>query len=356
MNNLILSEKAKPRPYITNEIKFNLNTNELDKIIGGSNSNNLIDILVSTYVKKGNLLFDKSLFNQAFECYSKIIDVYDTFSIKDASIIRIYNRLAECKIKTLCYEEALSYLCECYSYAINLEDKSDYNNCMFNMALTYKKLKDFDNALLYSNKYLDSLDINKHLNKYIEISILKCNCFVGKNFPNNAITLCSKLITNFGDKLGKYKGHIYDILGNAYIQKNNREIALKYFNKALYFKSINDRSTLCHSLINMSNIYIYEGSYKKAIDILNNGLILAAEYYDNEYLFNGYLALERVYKNLNNYEELKYIYMHMLETLKDVDTCLLMDIYIKLSSLKPQDLDYSKLNDIFHKSKFFTII
>lgn len=353
---MILSEKAKHRPYITNKIKFNLNTNEFNKIIGKNDSNNFIDTLVSTYVKKANLFFDKNLFNQAFKFYSKIIDIYNTFPNKDSSIIQVYIRLAECKINTLCYEEALAYLCQCYSYASTLKDNTGYSDCIFNMALTYKKLKDFDNALFYSNKFLNSLDINENLNKYIEVSILKCDCFIEKNSPNNAIALCNKLTTNFGDKLEKYKGYIYDILGNAYLQKNNREISLKYFNKALYFKSINDRSTLCHTLINMSHLYIKEGLYKKAIEILNNGLVLATEYHDNEYLLNGYLTLERIYKSLNNYEELRYLYMQMLEVLKDTDSCLLMNIYIKLSTLKPKDMDYNKLNNIFHKDKYFTII
>ena len=106
----------------------------------------------------------------------------------------------------------------------------------------------------------------------------------------------------------------------------------------------------------MSHLYIKEGLYKKAIEILNNGLVLATEYHDNEYLLNGYLTLERIYKSLNNYEELRYLYMQMLEVLKDTDSCLLMNIYIKLSTLKPKDMDYNKLNNIFHKDKYFTII
>ena len=356
MNNLILSEKAKPRLCFTNKIKFNLNTTELDKIIGKSESNNLIDILLSTYVKKGNLLFNKSLFNQAFTCYSKTLDIYNTFPTKDSSIIYIYNRLAECKINTLCYEEALAYLCECYSCTSELKDKYNYNDCIFNMALTYKKLKDFDNALFYVNKFLDLLDINNNLVKYIEAVILKCNCYIGNNSPSHAIDLCDKLFLNFGDKLEKYKGGIYDILGRAYLQKNNRETSLKYFNTALYFKSVNDRSTLCHSLINMSNLYINEGLYKKAIEVLNNGLILSSEYHDNEYLLKGYLILEKIYKELNDHEELKYLYIQMLEDLKGIDFCILVDIYTKLSSLASHNIDYSKLNNIFSKNRLFTII
>jgi tetratricopeptide (TPR) repeat protein len=356
MNNLILSEKAKTRPYFTDKTKFNLNSNELDKIMGKSETNNLIDILVSTYIKKGNLLFDKSLFNPAFKCYSKALEIYNTFPTKDEFIIYIYNKLAECKINTLCYEEALAYLCEGYCYSAEFADKNNYTDCIFNMALIYKRLNDFDNALFYINKFLDLLDSNNDSIKYLEAVILKCECYIGKNLPSYTIALCDEVFLNLGDKLEKYRGYIYNTLGKAYLQNNNRKISLKYFNKALDFKSSNDKATISHSLIDMSNLYINEGLYKKAIELLNNGLILSEEYNDNEYLLKGYLLLEKIYIKLNDYEELEYLYIQMLEELKGIDFCVLMDIYMKLSTLSSNNIDYSKLSSILSKNRFFITI
>jgi len=351
MNNLILSEETKARTYCADKLKLNLTSDELDEVIHIGEFSNLLDILTTAYVKKGNLLYDENLFNEAFIYYSKTLDLYNTTPTKDDDMIFIYNKLAKCKIKTLCYEEALSYLCTCHSFTLESKDKNNYYNCTYNIALTYKKLDDFDNCILYIDKLLDNIDINKNSTLYIQGTILKANCYLRKNSTLQAINLYEELLYNFGDKLGIYQGHLYNNLALAYLYESNSDVALKYFNKAIHFRTSYDKTNLANTLMDMAKFYIEEGSYKDAIPKIKYGLKLAEEYSDNEYSLLGYKLLEQIYTELNDIDELKNLYSEMLEKIKDIDPSITMEIYSKLSNLLPNNVGYNKLDTIFRVNR-----
>ncbi|MFR1707509.1 MAG: tetratricopeptide repeat protein [Clostridium sp.] len=352
MNNLILMGENESRTYCNNKLKLKLNSDELDEIIHIGQSNNLLDILASAYIEKGNLLYAKRLFNEAFTFYSSTLNLYNNINVKDDDFICIYNKLAKCKLMTLCYEEALSYLCVCYSYTLENKDKNNYINCTFNIALTYKKLKDFDNCIFYTDKLLNFIDTSENFTRYIECIILKANCYIEKNCISKAILIYEELLQNFQGKLGNHLGFIYNNLGLAYLDENNLECSLSFFEKAINFRSINDKPRLSRTLIDMSNVFIKKGSYKDAILSLNHGLKLAKEYSNKEYLLLGYELLEKVYKELNDTTELKNLYIEMLDTLKNIDPEVTMDVYVKLSRLLPNNTPgYNKLDTIFSESK-----
>ncbi|WP_346936932.1 hypothetical protein [Clostridium sp.] len=326
---------------------LNLTSDELDEVIHIGEFSNLLDVLTTAYVKKGNLLYDENLFNEAFIYYSKTLDLYNTIPTKDDDMIFIYNKLAKCKIKTLCYEEALAYLCMCHSFTLENKDKDNYYNCTYNIALTYKKLNDFDNSILYIDKFLDDIDINNDLTRYVQGIILKANCYLSKNSNFQAITLYKELLYTFGDKLGIYKGYIYNNLALAYSYENNNDDALKYFNKAIDFKSSNDKDSLDSALIYMAKLYMKIGFNKEAISKIKDGLKLAKEYSHSENSLLGYSLLEQIYMELNDIEELRTLYSEMLENFKDVDPSITMEIYSKLSNLLPDNIGYNKLDTIF---------
>lgn len=347
MNDLILSEETKARTYCTDKLRLTLTDDELDDVIHIGELNKLIDILPSLYIKKGNLLYDKNLFNEAFVSYAKTLELYNAIPTKDDDMIFIYNKLAKCKIKTLCYEEALAYLCTCHSFTLENKDKNNYYNCTYNIALTYKRLNDFDNSILYIDKLLSNIDIINDRTRYIQGTILKANCYLSKNSTFQAITLYKELLYNFGSELGIYKGYLYNNLALAYLNENNNNDALKYFNKAIDFKTSYDKSNLASTLMDIAKFYIKEGAYKEAISQIEYGLKLAKKYSDSENSLLGYSLLEEIYRKLNDIEELRTLYSEMIENFKDVDPNITMEIYSKLSNLLPDTIGYNKLDTIF---------
>lgn len=338
MSNLILNDEDRSRAYCNNKLSLNLTFHELDEVILIAENYKLLDILSSSYVKKGDLLFNKKSFNEAFLYYNTALTISNNICASYDSIIDLNNKLAICKIKTLCYEEALAYLCKCYSYILESTNKSNYQNCTFNIALTYKKLKNYDNAILYINKYIASWAPDDNFSEYIEGIILKCNCYVEKGDSPTAISIYKDLINKFGDNLGKSLGYIYNNLGFAYLNIDETKTSLEYFDKATAIRRFSNCVNLSHTLIDKSKVYIKEGLYDKAIFHLKEGLHLAEAYSDKEYILKGHLLLEQIYINLNNQDELEHIYINMLDKLNDIDTCRLTDVFKKLSKLNISSL------------------
>ncbi len=133
----------------------------------------------------------------------------------------------------------------------------------------------------------------------------------------------------------------------AYLNENNNNDALKYFNKAIDFKTSYDKSNLASTLMDIAKFYIKEGAYKEAISQIEYGLKLAKKYSDSENSLLGYSLLEEIYRKLNDIEELRTLYSEMIENFKDVDPNITMEIYSKLSNLLPDTIGYNKLDTIF---------
>jgi len=333
MNNLKLSEEDEARVYCNSKLSLDLSFHELDELIEVGENYNLLDILSSLYIKKGDLLYNEQSYNEAFSWYNKTLNIYNTTSVIDDNIVRLNNKLASCKINTLAYEEALAYLCNCYSYALKSQNKANYEQCTYNLALIYKKLNDFDNAILYLDRYMDFWTPNDNYHEYLDAVILKANCYMGKNDYVTSIKIYEDLLAKFDANCEKSLGYVYNNLGLCYFNIDKTEIALDYFDKSIAIRRSLNKDKLPRTLIDKSRVYIKEKLYNEAIAHLNEGIKLAEEYCDNEYILEGYLMLEQIYIELNDYDMLVKIYFKMLEKRNDMDSCKLFDVFRKLSKL-----------------------
>ncbi|MEG0308105.1 MAG: tetratricopeptide repeat protein [Clostridium sp.] len=345
----MLIEENKARIYCTDQLNLKLTSNEIDKIIDICEKYNMSDLISSAYIIKGNLLYEKNLFNDAFLQFNQALYICDNIHIKDE--IFIYNRMGACKISTLHYEEALAYLCKCYSYVVDFNDVNLTCNCIFNLALTYKKLGEFDNAIIYIDKLLDICDLNHDFNKYIENIILKANCYLGKNEYHTAIELYTETLNKFNPTISPLSGIIYNNLGLIYLDINELDKALKFFKNATLSRESLDKSTLCRSLIDTSKVYIKQGLYSEAIELLEKGIILANEYGDKEYLLKGYTLLEDAYVALKDRNKLEEVYLRSLKALNDIDSCKLLSIYNKLTMINPIYFSHEKRNELLFNNK-----
>ncbi|MEG2289729.1 MAG: hypothetical protein RSA29_00230 [Clostridium sp.] len=345
----MLIEENKARIYCTDQLNLKLTSNEIDKIIDICEKYNMSDLISSAHILKGNLLYEKNLFNDAFLQFSHALSSYDNISMMDK--IYIYNRMGACKILTLHYEEALAYLCKCYSYVIDFNDVNLTRNCIFNLALTYKKLGEFDNAIIYIDKLLDLSDLTHDFDKYIDHIILKANCYIEKNEYHTAIELYTETLNKFNPTISPLSGIIYNNLGLIYLDINDLDCSLNFFNKSISIKNSLDISTLCRSLIDKSKVYIKRNLYSEAIELLEKGIILANEYGDKEYLFKGYTLLEDAYVALKDRNKLEEVYLRSLQALNDIDSCKLLSIYNKLTMINPSYFSHEKRNELLFNNK-----
>ncbi|MEW8994011.1 helix-turn-helix domain-containing protein [Clostridium sp.] len=350
VNYLLLPEKEEARNYCNMKLDSTLGHRYLDEVIKIGEKYKLEDILLKSYLLKGNLLYDENSFNTAFIYYYKILEIYnDNKDNTNKSLA--YIKLSKCKIMALSYEEALAYLFKAYSYCKEFNDTTNLTNCLYNIALSYKKLGEYDNALIYIDELLNLCDCDNNLTLYIITIILKCNCYLNKKDYHLALTIYFDILDNFSENIGIYLGMIYNNIGLIYCELNEIDKSIDYFSKAISFRKVHDIERVNHSIIDMSSLYVKENSYDKAIELLYESIALSEKYSDMEFTIKGYLVLEDIYINLNDKNKLEEIYLILVEILKDVDLIKVLDIYIKLSLLYMEMGKYDKSKEILYEAK-----
>ncbi|MEG0308103.1 MAG: helix-turn-helix domain-containing protein [Clostridium sp.] len=349
-DNLVLSKEGQALNYCNNKLLSDLDLTEINRLISIGEKYKLLDILSTVYFLKGDLLYSENLFDKAIVFYYDTLELYDS-NTDDTIKAQVYNKLGKCKLQTLCYEEALAYFFKCHFHLNECTDKVSYQNCIFNIAITYKKMGEFDNSLLYINKLLSILNADDNLDIYIDMMILEANCYISKNEYTAAIKIYNHTINAYGSKLGTSLGYIYNNLGLIYTDINEIDNALDYFNKAISIKKDMDQATLSHPIIYKSKVYLKCNYQNQAIELLEQGISLAKSCFDREYMLLGYTMLEEIYRGLNNYEKLENIYLNLIDILKDTDSNELIDIYIKLSVLYLDNCKYEKCKEFLIKAQ-----
>ncbi|WP_346879518.1 MULTISPECIES: helix-turn-helix domain-containing protein [unclassified Clostridium] len=349
VNYLLLPEKEEARNYCHMKLDLTLSHKNLDEVIKIGEKYKLEDILLKSYLLKGNLLYDENSYNTAFVYYYKILEIHN--DNKDNSNKSFaYIKLSKCKIMTLSYEEALTYLFKAYSYCKEFNDDTNLRNCLYNIALVYKKLGEYDNALIYIDELLNICDCDTNINVYIISIILKCNCYLKKKDYHLALTIYFDILNNFSENIGVHLGLIYNNIGCIYCEINEIDKSIDYFNRSISFRKVHDIKNLNSSIIDMSSAYVKENSYDKAIELLYEGIALSEKYSNIEFLIRGYSILEDIYIKLNDKNKLEEIYLVLVEILKEIDVVKVLGIYIKLSLLYMDIGKYDKSKEILYEA------
>jgi HTH-type transcriptional regulator, quorum sensing regulator NprR len=350
VNYLLLPEKEEARNYCNMKLDSTLSHKSIDEVIKIGEKYKLEDILLKSYLLKGNLLYDEKSYSTAFIYYYKILEIYN--DNKDNSNKSFaYIKLSKCKIMTLSYEEALTYLFKAYSYCKEFNDDTNLRNCLYNIALAYKKLDEYDNALIYIDELLNLCDCDTNWDLYIITIILKCNCYLNKKDYRRALTIYFNILDNFSENIGVYLGMIHNNIGCIYYELNEIDKSIDYFSKAISFRKVYDIERVNRSIIDMSLIYVKENSYDKATELLYEGIALSEKYSDSEFLIRGYYILEDIYIKLNDKNKLEEIYLKLIEIFKDSDLVKALGIYIKLSLLYMEMNEYYKSKEILQEAK-----
>lgn len=352
--NLLLSEIEEAEIYCDKKLKSNISSDEIDEVINIAEKYNLVPILSKCYILKGNYLYETKKYRMAFIFYNKTLEIYIS-NKNDSAKPFIYNKLGKCRLMEMNFEEALSYFLKCLFFSNELLDTESAKNCLYNIALVYKKMGDFDNSLKYINQFLDICNPNDNFHEYIGGLILKSNCYLEKSENEMAVNMLNDILNKYYDRLGPLLGYIYNSLGLIYFKLDLIALSLEYFDMAINIRQNTDMSNLSHTLIDKSRVYIKQKLYSEAILLLQRGLAVARKFYDKEYILISYSLLEEVYILITNTEKLEQIYLEVIKLLSnsDVGTDVenLIDAYIKLSTIYLENKKYDKCKDILQKIK-----
>jgi HTH-type transcriptional regulator, quorum sensing regulator NprR len=281
---------------------------------------------------------DRKDYDTAFINYNDAMAIYKDIK-QDKMIPRLYWRIGLCKTGSLQYKDALSYFDICERYSEMYKDTETHQLVLYDMALCYKKINKLDLALESIEKYL--LSSNKEDGIYFYANILKANCYEAMGKYDIVIEIYNFLLAELPKLENSLLGYIYNNLGLVYLDKVDFKTSLQYFEMAEKIKNDVDKSSVCHTLIEKSELFFRQHLYTEAIKTTKLGLKDAEIYKDYEYLLKGNYSLSRIYESMHDISNLKKTYLTIADILRiNNDFSELTSIYVKLS------LIYLNENDI----------
>ena len=315
-----------------------------EKILEIANKFNLLAIKASFYSKKADFCLIRNNYDEAFINYNSSISIYK--DIKQHEIIpHLYWKIGLCKAKSLQYNDALSYFDICNRYSVMYKDAKTQQLVLYDMALCYKKINKFELALETIQKYL--ILSNKEENFYFYANILKANCYEAIGKYDIVIEIYNCLLEELSKPEDPSLGYIYNNLGLVYLDKADFIKSLEYFEMAEKIIRNVDKSNLCHTLIEKSELFFRQKLYSKAIETIILGLREAEAYSDYEYLLKGNYNLLRIYEKMNDISNLKKIYLTIINLLRiNNNFSELTSIYVKLSLIYLNENDIEEAKNI----------
>ncbi|MBA8932409.1 tetratricopeptide (TPR) repeat protein [Clostridium beijerinckii] len=304
---------------------------DIYEILEIANKFNLLNIKAIAYSELGEYNFNNKNYNEAFFSYNNSIDIFKNIKPND-KIPYLYLKIGLCKAILLNYTEALSFfnLSEQYSKIYN--DKITLKRAIYNSAKCNVVLNKVETALKNIEIFLTLCNKTEDFTSYINANILKANCYEAIMDFNTAIAIYKYLLNEIIDPNNSSLGYIYNNLGLAYLNKNDFNNSLKYFNKAENFRINIDPGNLSHTIIEKSDVFIKQGLYANAIKLIESGLKLADSNDDYEYLVKGNYKLIHIYGSINDYSNLKKVCLNIITLLTELNKSIeLVSIYTKLA-------------------------
>jgi tetratricopeptide (TPR) repeat protein len=304
---------------------------DINKILEIAEKFNLLNIKAIGYSELGEYFFNKKDYDEAFINYNNSIDIFKNLK-QTEKIPYFYLKIGLCKGMFLNYTEALSFFNLSMHYAKLYNDTVIMKRSIYNCAKCYVALNKIEDALRNIDIYLTLCNKKEDFTSYINANILKANCYEFIENFNTAIDIYIALLNQNMDSNNSSLGYIYNNLGLAYLNKNDFNNSLKYFDKAEKFRTNSDKKNLSHTLIEKSGVFIKQGLYNEAIELIESGLKLANSYHDYDSLSKGNYELIRIYKNLNDSSNLKKTYLNIANLFEKLNKYSeVVSIYINLS-------------------------
>jgi tetratricopeptide (TPR) repeat protein len=215
-----------------------------------------------------------------------------------------------------------------------LRNKDIEIKSLYNIAYEYKKMNDFENTLIYIDKFFSICSINDNYNVYLRACILKGNCYNEIGKLDEAMGIYNDTLNLINDSENPLNCFLYDNLAEVYYKKGDVDMALAYYSKTQQFREKYDKEKLQKTLIDKAALCVKEKMYDEAQKLLKDGITLAIQHKDNEYMMRGYELLEEIYTENEDKEKLEEIYKKMLSLLNYINKAEAMKIYMKLSMLE----------------------
>ena len=224
--------------------------------------------------------------NQIDSLNKKILAIEEPNDVK----ARLISTLASIYSKQENYTEAKKQNLKALEIFTSLDDNRNSCKVLLDLAMNYDKANQFHQAIEYSYKALDLLDLFKSDIPEKEYNFRRGMILMNTGIINGQIdnyTQSLELLTEANNLLISsdmfYRVVCYGNLGNVHSELKNYEEALLYFNKALDYHLNNEVEPMLisNTLNNIGGIHIATKEYEKALKEFKKAL----SYIDNEVIY-----------------------------------------------------------------------
>lgn len=239
-------------------------------------------------------------------------------------IVVSLNNMGLLEISRANFENSIEYFQKSLKY--NSNKNGSKLNTFLNISKAYRKMGDYDSALIFLYKTKDiaeSLQRNKELaESYNEFGIIKK---LQKNYEE-ALFYYQKSL-QIGRELDYKKGVVGALnnIGNVYKEQKNFSKALLYFNEALKLKlELGDKKYLASAYLNVGEVQMMLKDFVNAESSLKKSLKYSHDSNDKELEITSCFLLGELFINTNNFLEAE---IYLLKAKKQVELIGALDLH-----------------------------
>jgi len=307
--------KQDVQKYCLQQVENKATKEECEKLLDMAEKYDLPYAKFRILKRMGKIFFADQDYTQSFIIHSQAMEILNTNNLIEEKPI-IFNNMGVCKLKLTQYEEAVLYFSNSLIICDIINDYKICNRVLFNLALTYDNLGKVDETLKVIQKCNKKLDKIKENILYLKVKVMEANCYEVKKQYDKSFIIYDQLINDIRNNQNpenfKFLGLIYNNMAFIKLEQKNYDESEFYFDKSYQARLIYDKEGLSHTLIDKSSLYIDVNLLDKAIEGINEGIIICKKYNDYEYWLTGLKQLEKIYLIKKNYDKLEKVYLDLM--------------------------------------------
>ncbi|WP_163215714.1 helix-turn-helix domain-containing protein [Clostridium thermarum] len=345
---LMMSPQEEARHYCKDKLSQDLKEEEIYDVLSIAKEYDLPDIEMEAYKKVGIIYHSNYRYLDAFIAFSNALDIAKNIDDKQIQAY-LYNMLGSCKYANMEYIEALVYFERANNYASIYGEREMEIKALFNLALCYRRLSKFDNAINVADICISKIDDKLEPDKYVRANMIKFNNYSDKGEYDKALQIGEKLLSWLADDESITAAFVYNNIANIYLDKGDISKSMEYFGKSQEIRKNKEPNKLSHTIIDKSRAYIKQGLNEEASMLLQLGIDMTMKYSDQDYLLRAYYNLIDVYTNLGDTRGIEQTYMKVTNILQSKDRTELLRIYLEISKF------YIKQGDLIKAERYISL-
>jgi tetratricopeptide (TPR) repeat protein len=195
-----------------------------------------------------------------------------TLSDAHLSAVKL-NQMAESSFKNRDYENALRFYNEALNINRSIENIDGIAINIINIAATYRKLGDKDNAHKQIDEILNASPIAYNSMHMLEAAFLKAMLYFDEKNYDKTLEWTDRALSFCQSQQCSNMGKVYNLKGRAYLEKGNIASAISYGNKGLELnRSHENKQEEANSLRILAEARLIKGEYDKAKRLYEDAL------------------------------------------------------------------------------------